>query len=139
MPAVSSAPDSGGACFGKSAAQQVLQADAVPARLKSNVRQLDMNQLNELKECKRCGEEISLSAPNISIVMELQKSPKEKHLQILVAEGISQDIAEQWLLHEYYSSCQKKIAHCPYCNSELATSRAKQCLSCHRQWHTQVP
>lgn len=37
MPAVSSAPDLGGAFFGKSAAQQVLQADAVPARLKSNV------------------------------------------------------------------------------------------------------
>ena len=37
MPAVSSVPDLGSPCFGKSAAQQVLQADAVPARLKSNV------------------------------------------------------------------------------------------------------
>ena len=38
MPAVSSAPDFGSGCFGKSVAQQVLQADTVPVPLKSNVR-----------------------------------------------------------------------------------------------------
>jgi hypothetical protein len=93
-----------------------------------------MNQLTESGQCQRCGEAIASFTPHLRTIAALQKAPREEHLPLLVAmEGAVPAEAEQWLRHEYYAACPKKVAHCPFCNAELRTWRAKQCLGCHRQ------
>jgi len=95
-----------------------------------------MSEVTEPRVCKRCGEEIADTFPNLRTISVLKKTPKIEHLSKLMAlEQLSLEAAEQWLLHEYYVRCPEKVSYCPHCGEKLSTWRAQQCLSCHRQWH----
>lgn len=94
----------------------------------------------ELKVCMRCAEEYSSAMVGLPVIMRLQRLSKDEHLSYLVTnENLSPELAELWLRHEYYAACPKKYAYCPHCGEALATWRAQQCLSCHRQWHKPKP
>lgn len=86
-------------------------------------------------DCRRCGESVGLFSPSLVTVALLQKAVRENHLSMLVTlEGVSPDVAAEWLHHRYYCECIKKVAHCAFCGAELRTWRARQCLACKRQW-----
>jgi hypothetical protein len=68
--------------------------------------------------------------------MVLQGKPREQHLHILTGlTDVEVAIAADWLTHRYYRQCPQRTAHCPKCDGQLRTWRAKLCLHCGHYWH----
>ena len=92
------------------------------------------------RTCDRCGELITAYCPAVetfSRLSELKNSSKESTLEkIIEIEGVDRGVLAEYADHRMYSKCQLKIAYCPFCNGQLRTWRAKQCMHCLKSWRT---
>ena len=55
--------------------------------------------------------------------------------ELKACTGAPQRFARIWVIHSGRPSPRNPGPPCPHCGKPLATSRAKQCLHCHEDWH----
>jgi hypothetical protein len=53
----------------------------------------------------------------------------------MAATGAPPRFAKIWVIHEGKPQPRFPGPPCPHCGNPLASSRARQCLHCHRDWH----
>ena len=86
--------------------------------------------------CLRCGTQIGPFFPGLKTVMQLQHLPREKHEAFLAEqEAASLLDCQEWLVHHYYKSCEKRLGYCSACGGQLITWQAKWCPHCKADWH----
>jgi hypothetical protein len=59
--------------------------------------------------------------------------------ELVAATGCPMRWAKIWVTHSGRPHARLDGPPCPYCGKALATSRAKQCLSCGADWHREPP
>lgn len=86
--------------------------------------------------CTRCGEKLPHVDVHLRTVMQLQRFPKEQHVDRLAAmEGLAPELAAVWVRHLYHALCEERVGHCPACQGRLRTWRAQWCPHCKHDWH----
>jgi DNA-directed RNA polymerase subunit RPC12/RpoP len=86
--------------------------------------------------CERCGEQFESPVVHLPTIMKLGKAaPADRAGIISAEEGVSIELARNWLHHNMHATCQKKVAHCSKCGGELRTWRAQWCPHCNHDWH----
>ena len=90
----------------------------------------------QISPCPRCGEHYRCPTVHLRTVMQLGKTPIEKHVAtIMELESVSNVDAAAWLRHNMYAACHRQEVHCPKCDGKLTTWRAKCCSHCKYDWH----
>jgi hypothetical protein len=91
--------------------------------------------------CERCGvlipRFVDLSdadrARIIALILNGQQTLAQEELK--ACTGAPPRFAKIWAIHSGKADLRYPGPPCPHCGEPLATSRAKQCLHCHRDWH----
>jgi len=88
--------------------------------------------------CDRCGKLITAYCPSLetlSRIGTLLASSKEAALEkIIEMEGVDRDTLMEYVNHRMIPKCSSKASYCPFCNGQLRTWRAKQCMHCFKNW-----
>jgi hypothetical protein len=113
----------------------------VPAGTAGECRQVSGNKMHReygKRICDRCGELITAYCPSLetfSRVGELLGSSKEVALEkIIEMEGVDRAILMEYVNHRMHFKCSLKVSYYPFCNGQLRTWRAKQCMHCFKNW-----
>ncbi len=90
-----------------------------------------------MQKCDCCGKEIpifDLPEETHRRVMKAGESALAA-AELRAATGCTAEQAALWVSHRGRPRAVTPGPPCPYCGALLKTSRARQCLSCHRAWH----
>ena len=90
--------------------------------------------------CERCGVLVPQFADlsNVDRARDHRADPERSADPRAGAQGMhwcAGSIREIWAIHSGKGDPRYPGPPCPHCRAPLATSRAKQCLHCHRDWH----
>lgn len=69
----------------------------------------------------------------VHLIIEGRKMLAQREL--MAATDAPPRFAKIWVLHEGCPQPRFPGPSCPYCGEPLASSRTRQCLHCHRDWH----
>ncbi len=88
--------------------------------------------------CDRCGELITAYCPSketLSRIGRLLASSKEEALEkIIEIDGVDRDTLMEYADHRMIPRCSPRASYCQFCNGQLRTLRAKQCMHCFNNW-----
>lgn len=91
--------------------------------------------------CERCGVLVpqfaDLQDVDRARILKLVTSGQMTLAQeeVKACTGAPERFAKIWVIHAGWPRPRSPGPPCPHCGMPLATSRAKQCLHCHRDWH----
>lgn len=105
--------------------------------IRNNRRDKAMHHVTEKSTCLRCGNEVYRRAIHIENLSNYDLSSKQAYIKSLMKyESVSEEVATSWAEHGLYELCEEKIRHCPSCQHQLKTWRAKLCLNCGAQFES---
>lgn len=86
----------------------------------------------EREPCLKCGLYISTkTGVSMKTIMRLSKVPLEEYVRIIVeADGVSIEVAEDFVNHRMGHFCAKTKPPCPICRASLITWHATGCWTC---------
>ena len=109
---------------------------AFAARMDSSKTEDSIDAAEISGSCSRCGEALHWAGPPLPTILVLQRTPRTDHVvRLAELEGVSVELAAEWVRHVYHKECDQRVAHCPKCGGLLRTDRARQCPHCLHSWH----
>jgi hypothetical protein len=93
------------------------------------------------QKCERCGvlvplfEELTVATRTRLLSLVVEGTLVRAEEELMAATGAPPRFAKIWIIHQGTPQPRFSGPPCPYCGNPLASSRARQCLHCHRDWH----